>query len=362
MNVAELFHEELNPVLRRLGARAKGAGPVPPDEEDTEVRRGVWSTLAELDGLLPALPPRLGGPPDAMARRVRTAALMGPALYGSPYLDTMITADVLAADGRHDALLGPIASGELTCALAVREHAADEPGTPVPLAIDPARGLVSGVRRLVAFAADVDHLLVVGEEGHALVASGAPGVRHRRQDDIGRGDLYRVDLDDAAAVPGGLLPPGPHYEAALARGRLQQAAHLTGLTRGALELTVERLRTRSAFGRPLAKQQAPAFRLAALAAETTAVDSLVRALAAEADDGADIRQTAAQALFLAADLAREATAEAVHLHGAAGLTEEQDVSVFYRCAAVDAVRLGSPTRLRLEAARLLAAAYAPNPE
>ncbi|MEU1402893.1 acyl-CoA dehydrogenase family protein [Streptomyces sp. NPDC005728] len=362
MNVAELFHEELNPVLRRLGARAKGAGPVPPDEEDTEVRRGVWSTLAELDGLRPALPPRLGGPADAMARRVHAAELMGPALYQSPYLDTMIAADLLAADGRHDTLLASIASGERTCALAVREQAADEPGVPVSLVLDRGRGLVSGTRRFVAFAAEADHLLVIGADGHALVPADEPGVRLHRQDDIGRGDLYRATLDGVAAVTDGLIPAGPHYPAALARGRLQQAAYLTGLTRGALELTVDRLQQRSAFDRPLAKQQAPAFRLAALAAEATAVSSMVHAVASDADSGADIRLTAAQALFLAADLAREATAEAVHLHGAAGLTEEYDVSVFYRCAAVDSVRLGSPTQLRLEAARLLAAAHDPTSE
>ncbi|MFJ9862926.1 acyl-CoA dehydrogenase family protein [Streptomyces sp. NPDC101165] len=361
MNVAELFHEELNPVLRRLGARAKGAGPVPPDEEDTEVRRGVWSTLAELDGLRPALPPRLGGPADALARRVHAAELMGPALYQSPYLDTMIAADLLAADGRHDALLASIASGERTCALAVREHAADEPGVPASLVLDRGRGLVGGTRRFVAFAAEADFLLVIGADGHALVPADEPGVRLHRQDDIGRGDLYRVTLDGVAAVTDGLLV-GPHYPAALARGRLQQAAFLTGLTRGALELTVDRLQQRSAFDRPLAKQQAPAFRLAALAAEATAVSSMVHAVADDADGGADIRLTAAQALFLAADLAREATAEAVHLHGAAGLTEEYDVSVFYRCAAVESVRLGSPTQLRLEAARLLAAAHDPTSE
>ncbi|MEN8649790.1 acyl-CoA dehydrogenase family protein [Streptomyces sp. 21So2-11] len=357
MNLAELFHEELNPVLRRLGARGKGAGQDAPEEEDVEVRHSVWATLAELGGLEAALPPRLGGPADAMARLVEAAELMGPALYQSPFVDTMIAADVLASDGRHDGLLAEIAAGGRTVALAAREQGTGEPSTPPPLAVDADRGVVSGTRRFVAFAAGVDYLLVTGEAGHALVPVHQPGVALHRHDDIGRGDLYRVTLDAARTAVDGVLAPGPDYLSALARGRLQQAAYLAGLSRGALELTVERLKKRTAFGRPLATQQAPAYRLAALAAEGTAVLSLVRAVAKDADAGADIRLAAAQALFLAADLAREVSAEAVHLHGAAGLTEEYDVSVFYRRAAVDAMRLGSPTQLRLEAARLLAAAY-----
>ncbi|MCX4820778.1 acyl-CoA dehydrogenase family protein [Streptomyces sp. NBC_01142] len=357
MNLTELFHEELNPVLRRLGARAKGAGQELPDEEDSAVRHSVWSTLAELGGLRPALAPRLGGPADAMAGLVETAELMGPALYQSPFLDTMIAADLLAGDGRHDPLLAEIAAGHRTIALAVREQGTDEPSVPRPIALDADRGVVGGTRRFVAFAAEVDFLLVIGEPGHALVPVEQPGVVLHRHDDIGRGDLYRVTFDAAETVADGVLAPGPRYPAALARGRLLQAAYLAGLSRGALELTVERLKKRTAFDRPLAKQQAPAYRLAAMAAEATAVMSLVRAVAGDADSGADIRLASAQALFLSADLARQVSAEAVHLHGAAGLTEEHDVSVFYRRAAVDAVRLGTPTQLRREAAQLLAAAY-----
>jgi alkylation response protein AidB-like acyl-CoA dehydrogenase len=360
VSLTELFDNELKPVLRRLAERPKGGGQQPPDEEDTAAREQVWATLAELGGLHPLLPPRLGGPADSLAQLVATAELMGPALYQSPFLDTALAAALLGTDGRHDALLTRIAAGERTVALAVREHGTDEPSRPAPLTMHD-DGTVSGVRRFVAFAADVDLLLVAGDSGHALVPAHASGVTLRRHDDIGRGDLYRVTLERAEPVPDGLLAHGPSYPGALARGRLLQAAYLTGLARGALELTTERLKRRSAFGKPLAKQQALAHRLAAAAAETTVVGTFVRAVAADADTDADAGQdsglAAAQALFLAADLAREVTAESVHLHGAAGLTEEQDVSVFHRRVAVDSMRLGSPAELRREAAGLLAARY-----
>ncbi|MFE6024451.1 acyl-CoA dehydrogenase family protein [Streptomyces niveus] len=355
MSLTELFDDELIPVLRRLGDRPKGAGQEAPSEADTAARELVWATLADLGELRALLPVRLGGPADALARLVATAEVMGPALFQSPFQDTVLAAELLAADGRHDALLERIAEGTRTVAVAVREHGTDEPSRPASLTTHDGR--VSGTRRFVAFAPDVDLLLVAGDHQHALVAAGAPGLTLRRHDDIGRGDLHRVTLERAEPVPDGLLPHGPSYGRALARARIVQAGYLTGLVHGALELTVERVKNRSAFGRPLAQHQALAHRLAAAAAEATVVRSFVRSVARDGDTGQDIGSTAAQALFLAADLARDVTAEAVHLHGAAGLTEEQDISVFHRRAAVDTLTLGSPTALRREVAALLAARH-----
>ncbi|WP_156725200.1 acyl-CoA dehydrogenase family protein [Streptomyces apocyni] len=353
MSLTELFDDELIPVLRRLGDRPKGAGQEPPSAADADAREQVWAALAELGELRPLLPVRLGGPADALSRLVGTAELMGPALFQSPFQDTVLAAALLAADGRHDALLDRMAAGTRTIALAVRERGTDEPSYPLPLATD--GGRLSGTRRFVAFAADVDLILVAGDREHALVPARAPGVTLRRHDEIGRGDLHRVILERAEPIRGGLLPHGSSYAAALARARVVQAGYLTGMARGALELAVERVRSRSAFGKPLAQHQALAHRLAAAAAEATVVNSFVRSVARDADAGHDIGPTAAQALFLAADLARDVTAEAVHLYGAAGLTEEQDISVFHRRAAVDTLRFGSPTALRREVAALLAA-------
>jgi alkylation response protein AidB-like acyl-CoA dehydrogenase len=339
----ELFDEALQPMLRRLGARPKAGGGQPPEPADAEARAAVWATLTELGGLAPA---RFR---DTLDARVAAAELMGPALYQSPYLDTMIAADLLRDD--HPGLVEQIAGGERTVALALRERGTDEPvASPAP---DLRDGLLHGVRRFVSFAADVDDLLIGGPRGYLLVPVRQSGVALRGHDDLGRGDLYEVAFTGAAVgARGGTAST---WAWALARGRLQHAAYLAALAGAALEAAVRRVKERSAFGRPLAKLQAPAFRLAAYAAEVHAVRTLVRSAAAA--EPADLALTAAQALFLAADLAVEVTGEAVHLHGAAGLTEEQDVSVFYRRAAVEATRLGSPTHLRLEASRMLAAAY-----
>ncbi|MDI6103002.1 acyl-CoA dehydrogenase family protein [Actinoplanes sp. NEAU-A12] len=353
----ELFDPDLSPVLRRLGQRPRGAADAATlHPDDAAARADVADMLVEL-GFLAA-----GEAGPAVADLVEVAELIGSALYQSPFLDTVTAADLLAADPRYDALRTEIAAGERTVALAWREDGRGEPHHPAPLRLDAAGRTVTGVRRFVAFAPDVDLLLVVGRAGVedrlVLIAPDAPGVRLRRQDDIGRGDLYEVTFDAAAVAAPGSGPAGERYPQALARARIRHAAYLAGLASGAIELSAQRLRDRTAFGRPLASMQALAFRLAALAAETTAVLAFAREAAQRADRGADVRLAGAQAAFLAADVARTASAEAVHLHGASGMTEGCDAQVFYRRAAVDASWLGTPTGLRIEAARLLAAGYA----
>jgi alkylation response protein AidB-like acyl-CoA dehydrogenase len=90
--------------------------------------------------------------------------------------------------------------------------------------------------------------------------------------------------------------------------------------------------------------------MAALTSRTAAVLSLARATAQSPDELA-----AAQVLLLATELARECAAEAVHLHGAYGMTERCDASLFYRRAAVDTLLLGTPAQLRRHAGALLSA-------
>ncbi|MFI8291565.1 acyl-CoA dehydrogenase family protein [Streptomyces sp. NPDC085614] len=351
----ELYTDDLAPVLRRLGERPRGAGAdAPPDEEDAGIRAAVWATLAELGAL------RL----DRQADLVEAVELMGAALHQSPFADTVTAAELLTATGapEYRPVLDAIAEGAATVALAVRAEGRTGPGAPGPLVTEGEAGAltVSGSRVFVAFAADCGHLAVPGTvDGRvvlALVPADGPGVRLRRQDDIGRGDLYEVVLD-RAAVLGSVHDVDAAYPAVLARARVRQAALLAGSARGALELTRDRLLSRHVFGEPLARHQAPAYRLAALAAEISTVLAFARACAAAADRGEDVRRHGAQVLHLAGELARRTAAEAVHLHGAYGMTEECDAQLFHRRAAVDAQWLGTGTELLRETAALLTAAH-----
>ncbi|MGZ3145634.1 acyl-CoA dehydrogenase family protein [Lentzea chajnantorensis] len=310
--LTDLFDDDTTPLLRRLGERPRGGGA----PQDEETRRQVLAALADSE--------------QSPAEVLRAAELMGAALYQSPFLDTVAAAELF-----------PLSPGR-TVALALRENGTDNPATPAPFVLRD--GKVTAVRRFVAFASDVDDLLVVGGTTAALVPVEQPGVRTRRQDDVGRGDLHTVELQDAVAQ---VRDVTADYPAVLARARLRHAAYLVGAAQAAIRLTADHLRERKVFGQPLAKSTALAYRLAALHAEAEAVRALVGTEPSP--------RTGAQAVLLAGAVARQSAEEAVHLHGARGMTEHSDAQLFYRRAAVDAQWYGTATALRAELLAALSA-------
>ncbi|MFD9396891.1 acyl-CoA dehydrogenase family protein [Streptomyces sp. NPDC060000] len=359
--LAELFEGDLAPVLRRMGERPLGGGPVAPEQSDA--RAAVWETLAAT-GVLDAVVDGTQSPEHLMA----LGDMMGGSLLRSPYQDTAAAAELITALGAHDSdayadLLDAVADGATTVALAPRATGTDDPYEPSPLVLGegPSGPWVRGHRRFVSCADSVDWILVVGTVAAgtalALVRADDPGVTLRRHDDISRGDLHTVELHEVPLYGGRLIgDPGLARHAwhrALATVRIRHAATLVGQAQGALALAVERAKSRVQFDQPLARHQSVAFTLAALFARITAVRSFVEETARALIDGAEADLAVLQALALAADLARDAAAQGLHVHGAHGMTEDADIQLYFRRAALDAVLWGSPTQLWNRAATLL---------
>jgi alkylation response protein AidB-like acyl-CoA dehydrogenase len=130
---------------------------------------------------------------------------------------------------------------------------------------------------------------------------------------------------------------------------VRRAAWLLGLAAGCLEHTVHRARTREQFGRALVANQDVAFRLARLAVRLHACTALVTDLAGRFDDGAPDPALAAGTLAEAGTLALDAGREAVHLHGAFGMTDGSPVRRHYLTAPVAIAGDAAPAALRAEA-------------
>jgi alkylation response protein AidB-like acyl-CoA dehydrogenase len=323
-----LFDDEVIPVLRRLAERPRGRS-TPLGSDVVEVRAAVWRALAGLGAFegtsgLRALAPLV--------------ELIGVSLHQSPLLDTLAAAELTTATAE------PVA-------LAVRAAGRSDPRHPGPLSVD--AGTLTGTRSFVGFAADVDRLLVVADTGCYTVTMDQPGVRVRRQDDVGRSDYYEVSFVDARFTTVDSSVP---WSTVLDRTRLRHALYLTGLCSGALELSLGYARERRVFGQPLARFQAPAFKLAGFAARLEAARTLAYQACVDADAGEPVGLPAAQVLLLAGELAIEVSAEAIQIHGAYGLTERCDAQLFYRRALVDAQLWGTRTQLLRDTAGFLAPA------
>ena len=110
-----------------------------------------------------------------------------------------------------------------------------------------------------------------------------------------------------------------------------------GLAQGAMDLAVEFVRQREAFGQQVSNFQGVRWMIADMAIQTEAARSLVYRAAAMVDDGIsgkELAQAAAIAKAQATDTAMSVATDAVQLFGAAGISKDYPINRYFRDAKV----------------------------
>lgn len=271
------------------------------------------------------------GPVEAML----AAHELGRALAGADWLaGTALAAPLIAEVGspaQQDRWLGALAAGTLRAALACEEaHARWQLDAPRTTARPDAEGWqLDGAKSGVLDGADAGLLLVLAQaaEGPTLFAveGRATGLQRRPYRLIDGRQAAHLQL---AAVRAEALGPVGGAAAPVARALDRAGAMLVAETAGAaealLQLTLEHLRTRRQFGKPLAAFQALQHRVAdhAIALEQLKSMACVAALSLQAGDETTRVRGVAAARVLAAQLGRRLALDAIQLHGAMGMTEE----------------------------------------
>lgn len=162
----------------------------------------------------------------------------------------------------------------------------------------------------------------------------------------------RVELRDVAAE---LLGSGEGDEVAAALAAMGDAAatvlaaEAVGAAERALERTVEHVRRREQFGRPIGSFQAVKHRLADVYVQVQAARSAAYYAAWSAGSGSGER-TGGLALAQALEALRTAASEAVQLHGGIGFTWEHDAHLYLKRATGDELLFGPVHLLRARAA------------
>ncbi|WP_052422922.1 acyl-CoA dehydrogenase family protein [Nonomuraea candida] len=273
----------------------------------------------------------LAGDAYATVERRLTAGLL--AVHGVP-LDAQSTA-LLPAD---------------TAANAANADAADTAASAHDAApdADPAGDNAGGKGRCWDFVVGAGAASWFLAPGPALVLFERAEVSCHRRRSLLREEHHVVDATGAA---GRVLCDRPGCACcglATARARCGTAGYLWGIARASVDAAVDRVKHRRQFGRAIGDNQAVAFRLAALAARLEAFARLGEAVAGRLPDTAEPLRHASELLAACADLALEASAESLHLHGADGLLVSERPEDLHRRALAFAVRHGSPSRLRIE--------------
>lgn len=129
--------------------------------------------------------------------------------------------------------------------------------------------------------------------------------------------------------------------ATLDGGRIGIAAQALGIAQGALDVTVEYLKERQQFGRPLSKFQGLQWMVADMETEINAARLLVYRAAFNKANGLPYNKEAAMAKLFAANTAMSVTTKCVQLHGGYGYTKDYPVERMMRDAKITEIYEGT---------------------
>ncbi len=136
-------------------------------------------------------------------------------------------------------------------------------------------------------------------------------------------------------------------------GRISVAALSVGLARGAYDESVKYAKERHAFGKPISKFQAIAFKIVDMATEIEHAELMVLKAAWEKDQGRDFVQSASYAKLYAAEVSHRVVNDAVQIHGGYGFMDEYPVSRMYRDQKINEIGEGTNEVQRMILAKLL---------
>ena len=326
-----------------------------PDKVDRE----VWRAGAELGWTAMLVPEEHDGGSITEQPLIDLVAIceeLGRVLYPGPVLSTNVVADVVVrwgSESQRKELLGPIARGESIAAWCVSGNGTAEPAAVEVRASRTGGSLIlDGRAGYVLGAAEAEVLLVSALDGdgllHVLVPTTAPGLEVRVMAGL---DLTRTLAEVSCkgvevAVQGvvGTRDDGlPIMTRALEVATVLQAADAVGAAEYLFEVTVDYLKDRVQFGRPIGSFQAIKHRLANMKIQVESMRAAAHYAALALADGFD---DAAAAVSTAGSYVGDAFAslcgEALQLHGGIGFTWEHDVHLFVRRARVDQVLFAEP--------------------
>jgi alkylation response protein AidB-like acyl-CoA dehydrogenase len=344
--------EELRGAVRRvLADRAPWVGVLARTESDEPYDRSLWRTLAADIGCaaLP-VPEKFGGVGASWREVAVVAEELGRAVAPVPHLGaSMATAALIAV--QDEDLLAAVSTGERTVVPAL--PLSDPPWSPrrqVRADGDVLTGTVTSVAD--ALAADV--LLVYADD--ALYAVEAA--------DVTRTPVLSLDLTrrlcDVSfdATPARRLASGDAARNAWSHAHWAGAALLAseqlGLAEWCLETTVEYVKTRHQFGRPVGSVQALKHRLAELWVAITQARAVARyAAGCLADDDPDAAVAASLAQAHCSPIAVRAAEECVQMHGGVAMTWEHPAHLYLKRAKSASIALGTPGHHRAELATLV---------
>jgi pimeloyl-CoA dehydrogenase small subunit len=314
--------------------------------------RVLWRQQAELGLLGLPFAERFGGSEGGPVETMIVMEGLGQALALEPFLATVVLGGGFLRHGGNEAqqagLLPRIAAGELTLAFAATERHSryDLADIATTARRDGSGWILDGEKGVVLHGDSADRLIVTARIGGGqrerdgialfLVDAAAEGVARRgypTQDGLRAAEVslsrVRVEDDLVLGEPGGALPL---IERVVDEAIAALCAEAVGAMSALHELTLEYLKTRQQFGRPIASFQVLQHRSVdmLIALEQARSMALYATMMADSPDRAERHAAIAAAKVQIGRSGRFIGQQAIQLHGGIGMTMEYKAGHYFK--------------------------------
>lgn len=335
-------------------------------EKDRMIPKSFWLRLGEMGFLCPQVEEQYGG----LGLDFRYAVIIGEELerVGTSLtgvgLHNDITVPYIEAYGNEEQKqrwLSGCITGEFITAIAMTE-----PGTGSDLANisttaikDGDHYIVNGQKTFITNGINSTHVVAVvktdpkADPKHRgisllMIEEGMPGfTKGRKLEKVGlhaqdTSELYFEDCVVPAANLIGEENKGFTYlMEKLQQERLVVAIAAQTASEEMLNMTLDYVKSRKAFGKPIGSFQNTQFKLVEIATEIELGHSFLESLIEDHMAGKDIVSKVSMAKYWLTDRAKKAAAECMQLHGGYGYMEEYEIARRYRDTPVAAIYAGS---------------------
>lgn len=347
-DTAKDFFAQHSPVskVRDLRANPKGLGYDP----------DLWQKMIEMGWSAIPFPEDVGGLGFSYQGLGSIFEVSGITLAASPLLNQTVLSGECLLNGANPVQLSQylerLISGEDSWCLAVDEfhrHAPNSVNTVVKKAGD--KFTLSGKKVFCLGGVGATHYLVSAIEDGAsevslwVVDANLPGIKVNALRSIDHRNIANIQFDQVVIESkdklSGTLCARDTLDIALDKGRACISGELLGITQTVFDMTIEYMKQRIQFDRPIASFQALQHRAAMMYTQIELARSAVKA-AFESIDAKDpeMPKLVSLAKALTSSVAELVTNEAVQLHGGIGVTDEYDLGFYLKRARVAQASLG----------------------
>ena len=354
-DMAKNFFTEKSPVERMRALRDS--------RDDTGFSRELWKEMGELGWIAIPFPESVGGADMGYGELGTVLTECGRVLAPQPFLSTVLLGgNAILLGGNEEQqqdLLPPVCSGDRILCLAFQEQGRFAPHSIATTAKKEGSGFRISGEKLFVLDGNVADFIVTpartsGSPGDRngitlfVVNAGVPGLAVTRTELVDGRNAATITFDnvavDASRVLGEIDGGADVLDAVFDRATIGLCAEMLGTFEEAFERTLEYLKMREQFGVKIGTFQALRHRAAHMFGELEFARSVVLDAQSALDDKReDIGECASAAKARCSDVAHLIGGEAIQMHGGIGMTDEEEIGLFFKRLKAAEITLGDAT-------------------